>query len=150
MHIFLQQMNYPEIEKLNDLYLKHRFSSELNRSQILDNKSYYSLVRFELSGKNFELFVDDEYDDFRHNNPVLNLCLVLRELEGYECTSDFQTWCQERSIDSTDEEVKESFNHLVQVYREVEKILGTIDSQVSDFDFELNAGAAQSLRKELE
>jgi hypothetical protein len=36
---------------------------------------------------------------------------------------------------------------LGRIYTSIEKILGTIDSCISDYDFELNANAAQELRK---
>ena len=138
---------YPEIERLNEVYVKYRFSWKIDRSQNLVNQEYYPLIRFELEGHKFHLFVDDEYDDLRLNYPLLNLCLILRELEGYEFTSHYETWCQERFFDPENEQVRENFKHLSKVYMEVEKILGKIDSYVSDFDFEMNAGAAQKLRR---
>ena len=37
--------------------------------------------------------------------------------------------------------------YLAEIYPEIETVLGKIDPEVSDWDFEMNAGAAQELRK---
>ncbi len=140
-------MDYPEIDTLNELWTKHKVETKIDRSQLLEGRPYYPLVRFKIGGEDFELFVDDEYDDLKKNYPLLNFCLVLRELEGFQDTKDFEYWCQERSLDSTDPQVFYAFNHLEETYEKVVKIMGSIDSHVSDWDFEMNTGAAQELRR---
>ncbi|OEK01424.1 hypothetical protein BFP97_07775 [Roseivirga sp. 4D4] len=139
--------NYPEIVALNDIYIAHQVYIKIDRSQVLGDQQYYPRVDFKFSGKKFHLFVDDEYDDFRNNYPLLNLCLVLRELEGYEYADDYYVWCQERSLDAGSPQVKDNYAHLGEVYSAIKSIMGKIDSQVSDFDFEMNARAAQALRR---
>ena len=141
------QFDYPEIEQLNDVFVQYKFSWKTDRSNLLGGKSYYPKIDFSFRGKQFSLFIDDEYDDLKKNYPLLVLCLVLRELEGYEFTSEYETWCRERFLDAKDKTIESSFENLKYTYREVEKILGKIDSFVSDFDFEMNARAAQSLRR---
>jgi hypothetical protein len=37
--------------------------------------------------------------------------------------------------------------NLGNTYTAIEKLIGKIDSQISDLDFQLNAGAAKELRK---
>lgn len=138
---------YPEIDRLKTLWLKHAVKTKTDRGQLLQGKSYYPKVQFTLGGQNFELFVDDEYDDLERNTPLLSFCLILRELEGYAYTPDYEVWCQERSLDPNAEDAYQAFKQLEKVYGKVKSILGKIDSQISDFDFELNAGAAQALRK---
>ena len=142
-------MSFPctEIEELNALWVKHKVMVRVDRNTLLSNKAYYPLVEFQISGENFSLFVDDEFSDFRKNYPLLNFCLVLRELDGYKYTSEYEVWCQERSFDSSDETIKEAFKNLKYVTNEVEKILGKIDPIISDWDFEMNTGAAQALRR---
>ncbi len=143
----LMDSDYTEILQLNELWVKHKVMTKTDRTQFLGGLSYYPLVNFELSGQKFALFVDDEYEDLRYNYPLLNFCLVLRELEGYAYTSDYPVWCQERFLDVSDESIKLAFDNLAEVFQGVEKVLGKIDSFVSDYDFELNAGAAQRLRR---
>ncbi|MCH2233138.1 MAG: hypothetical protein MK078_02710 [Crocinitomicaceae bacterium] len=137
----------PEIEELSALWVKHKVMVRVDRNTLLSNKAYYPLVEFQISGENFSLFVDDEFSDFRKNYPLLNFCLVLRELDGYKYTSEYEVWCQERFFDSSDETIKEAFKNLKYVTNEVEKILGKIDPIISDWDFEMNTGAAQALRR---
>lgn len=138
---------YPEIKALNDIYVKHKVMIKITREQILDNDKDYPSVDFQLAGKTFKIFVDDEYQDLRYNYPLLNLCLVLRELESFDDSRDYEIWCQERYKDAQNEQVKANHQHLGEIYEEIKQILGNIDSQVSDFDFEMNARAAQRLRK---
>ena len=138
---------YPEINKLNELYVKHQFTSQIDRKELLGDKMYYPKVHFSLSGQSFYLYIDDEYDDLRKNYPLLNLCLILRELEGYEFTSEFDAWCQERYLDVDNPMIVNNFNHLEHTYQQITNLLGKIDSFVSDFDFEMNARAAQKLRR---
>lgn len=139
---------YPEIEALNTIYVNHKVTTKTERGELLGGKDYYPLVHVQLGGFAFDLFVDDEYDDLRKNYPLLNLCLVLRELEGYALADDYLVWCQERFFDPGDERIRSNYTRLGEVYGTVESILGNIDSHVSDFDFEMNAGAAQRLRKD--
>ena len=102
----------PEIEELSALWVKHKVMVRVDRNTLLSNKAYYPLVEFQISGENFSLFVDDEFSDFRKNYPLLNFCLVLRELDGYKYTSEYEVWCQERFFDSSDETIKEAFKKL--------------------------------------
>lgn len=139
--------SYPEIAALNDIYIAHQVYIKINRSQVLDDQQYYPRVDFKVGGKEFHLFVDDEYDDFRNNYPLLNLCLILRELEGFEYADDYKVWCQERGLDDNNPQVESNYRHLGEVYSSITAIIGKIDSKVSDFDFEMNARAAQALRR---
>ncbi len=139
--------HYPEIEALNQLWVKHRVMIKITREDHLAEKPYYPLVEFQISGKLYKLFIDDEYDDLRYNYPLLNFCLVLRELEGFDLARDPRIWAQERGLDPEHEQVRDYHKYLSIIYQEIEKILIKIHPQVSDWDFEMNAGAAQQLRR---
>lgn len=141
------RFDYPEIEQLNHIFIKYRFLWKTDRSVLLGGKSYYPKVDFSFNGQKFHLCIDDEYDDLKKNYPLLVLCLVLRELEGFEFTSDYHVWCKERYLNPDDESIRENFKNLKLTYEKVSQILGKVESFVSDFDFEMNARAAQSLRK---
>ena len=143
----MNDADYPEIVALNEIYARHKVWTKTDRSRVLGGQAYYPLVHVELGGRKFDLFVDDEYDDLKYNYPTLNLCLVLRELEGYDLARDYEIWCQERSLDPADEQIRRNHRHLAEVYAAVKEILGEVDSKVSDFDFEMNARAALRLRK---
>lgn len=91
--------------------------------------------------------VDDEYKDFELNKPAMNLCLVLRELEAYQEEEDILKWCNLKGLTPGTVGVLSYYKGLATIHKVVNEILGTIDPQISDFDFGLNAGAAQALRR---
>ena len=138
---------YKEIDALNNIYIKHKVEIRFSTTGFLaDNKDYHS-VEFKAGGKLFNFYVEDEYDDIRYNYPLLNLCLVLRELEYYIDTDDYLIWCNERSLDVKNIDIQAHYKNLGSIYREVENIIGKIDSQISDWDFEMGSGASWELRK---
>ena len=139
--------SYPEIVALNELWVKHKVMIKITRARCLAEKAYYPEVDFQIEGKAYKLFIDDEYDDLRYNYPLLNFCLVLRELEGFDLARDPRIWAQERGLDPDHEQVNDYHKYLSIIYPEIEKIMGHIHPQVSDWDFEMNSGAAQKLRR---
>lgn len=139
---------YPEVEALNRIYIDYKVEIHFSTANILDGKEDYREVTLTLASKTFNLFVEDEMDDARLNYPLLNLCLVLRELEHYKESSDFLEWTKDHYLDPKSPEVISHFKNLEAVYTEVEKIIGKIDSQISNWDFEMGSGAAWELRKQ--
>ena len=139
--------DFPEISALNNIYLQHRVEIEVSRSECLNGKNEYPAVTFKLGGEYFKMYVDDEQDDFRSNYPLLNLCVVLRELEYYNETEDFLLWCTEMFLDPSNSQVLTYYRDLAEIYRGVEAILGKVDSFVSDWDFEMGSGVMHELRK---
>ncbi len=140
-------MKYPEIKALNNIYIKHQVEIRFSTTEFLAGDKDYCAVTFKLGTKEFNFFVEDEYDDIQYDYPLLNLCLVLRELEYYIETDDYLLWCKERSLDEKNTAILSHYKNLGKVYREVEKIIGNIDSQISDWDFEMGSGASWELRK---
>tara|TARA_R110002073_G_scaffold108336_5_gene243503 strand:+ start:82969 stop:83406 length:438 start_codon:yes stop_codon:yes gene_type:complete len=138
---------YPEIEALNKLYIKHKVEIRFSTSDFLLGDIDYRAVEFKLGGKVFNFYVEDELGDLRYNYPLLNFCLVLRELEAYDDPPDFLIWSKEHHLDPKNEAALAHYRNLGIVYREVEEIMGKIDSQVSDWDFEMGSGASWELRK---
>lgn len=138
---------YPEIAALNKLYIKHKVEIRFSTTDFLAGSNEYRAVEFKLEGKTFNFYVEDEQGDIEYNYPLLNLCLVLRELEGYDDPPDFLVWSQERFLDPKNEAALAHYRNLGTVYREVEKIIGKINSHVSDWDFEMGSGASWELRK---
>lgn len=139
--------DYPEIAALNKLYIAHQVKIQFSSTDFLAGNENYRAVTFKLSGKEFNCYVEDEKEDICYNYPLLNLCLVLRELEGYADATDYLEWAKDRYFDPKNEAVRVHFNNLGDIYREVEKIIGKIDSQISDWDFEMESGASWALRK---
>lgn len=116
-------------------------------NEYLCGKSWIRKVQFQLGTEVHFIFVDDEFEDFKIKNPDLHLCLVLRSLEHYKDAKDFLAWCTQLGLDASDSVAREHHMGLRNSYAAIEKHLGDINSFVSDYDLELNAGAAQALRK---
>lgn len=138
---------YPEIDALNKIAIQHLVEIRFSTTVFLAGNKDYRAVALKLGGKVFEFFVEDEREDILFNYPTLNLCLVLRELEHYGESDDYLIWSKEHYLDPKNEDVLAHFKNLGIVYSEVEKIIGKIDSQISDWDFEMGSGASWELRK---
>jgi len=137
---------YQEIVQLTSLRIKHKITIH-KTGRVLNNKPHYPEVLINIDSDSFKIIVDDEFDDLRYKNPELSLCLVLRALEVYHETDDYLNWCKEMNIDAGDFDAREYHMSLPTIFAEIESKVGKIDSFINDLDFELNAGAAQALRK---
>lgn len=138
-----------EIKALQNIFTKHKVEINFSATNSLAQNKEYRSVEFKLEKHIFSFYVDDEYDDIKYNNSLLNFCLVLRELESYKDTKDYLSWCQERYFNPKNERVIINFRNLATIYRKVENIIGEINSQISNWDFEMNSGVASELRKKL-
>ncbi|MCE7992506.1 MAG: hypothetical protein HEP71_11015 [Roseivirga sp.] len=139
--------SYPEIEALNEIFIKHKVEIRFSTTDLLAGAKDYCAVNFKLEGKTFNFYVEDEYADIRYNYPLLNLCLVLRELEWFAQSDDYLEWSRDHHLDPDNKDVLAHFKNLGTVYTEVEEIIGEINSQISDWDFEMGSGASWELRK---
>ena len=139
--------NNPEIKYLSDFSIKHKIEIRFSSNDILADNQDYKAANIVINGKCFSFYVEDEYNDARYNYPLLNLCLVLRELELYNESEDYLIWCRDRYFEPGDTEVLAHFKNLGTIYREIASIVGKIESFVSDWDFEMGSGAMYELRK---
>lgn len=139
---------YPEIAALNKIYITHKVEIRFSTTDFLAGNKDYPGVEFKLGGKEFNFYADDEKGDKEFNYPLLNLCLVLRELENYAESTDYLIWSKENYFNPKNEAVLAHFRNLGTIYGEVEKIMGKIESHVSDWDFEMGSGASWELRKQ--
>nr|WP_299384490.1 hypothetical protein [Allomuricauda sp.] len=137
---------YPENKALMSLYERHSIKvSQIVGKYLLDCLDY-PLIHLVVGLQEFEFYVDDEFHDLQVNNPLLSLCLALRELEGYRDEGPLEQWCKALMLDSENTQVTSHYRNLERIYPSLVSLLGPIDSQISDLDFQLNAGAAQELR----
>lgn len=138
---------YPEIQKLQKLVEDYKINIRVLDKNAFSGALDHVWVEFIINKESFTLFIDDECNDFGAQNPLLDLCLVLRELETYHEEVDILEWTKNKYLNAGDSSVLEYYKSLSKTYTEIEGILGTIDSHISYHDFELNAGAAQELRR---
>ena len=140
------ESGYPEISKLEHIYESNDIYVFLRKEIYLGEDKEYKGVSLQIRDTLIELFVADEYGDLNESNQLLSLCLVLRELEQYQEAGDYLVWCRYNSLDPSDEQVRAYHMDLRFLSRNIESLLGEIDSCISNLDFELNAGAVQWLR----
>lgn len=138
--------NYPVIRQMQDTVdrLDLRFKS-------IDNDSYWyekGFRRINISGSNWETFLllEDEYKDLNTLHPLAILQLVLMECSEYEEAEDILTWCRFKGVDPVLNKVLDYYRHLNQAIPLLYQNLGSLQA-ISSFDWELNSGAAQALRK---
>ena len=139
-------IEYPEIARLRTLQDKYEISIIINEGSQLAGRSSYPFIKLTLGEEVFEFYVDDEYDDFRIKYPLLLLCVVLREFEDYEEASDYLVWCTAKGLSPEHERVRAHHMDMRAIFRNIHSLFGEINSHISDYNFELNSGAAQQLR----
>jgi hypothetical protein len=138
--------DYAEITKLQDLRSQHNIEIRATE-ELLCGRDDLRKVVITVKQRPFNIYVDDEYQDLAIDNPDLHLCLVLRALEDFKDAEDFLIWCQRLYIDPTDSTARQYHMDLNSVYARIASHIGTVDSYISNSDFELNAGAVQKLRQ---
>ena len=89
----------------------------------------------------------DEYKEATEQNQALLLHFVLDTCECYEETEDFLEWAKEAELDSTVGWVLELYRELGEKVPQIREVVGTEVRALSSWDFSLNAGAAQYLRR---
>ncbi|WP_406683154.1 hypothetical protein N1F78_10715 [Seonamhaeicola sp. MEBiC1930] len=134
---------YPEIEILKQ-YFKD-FEIYFEKVDSIDNKPDAFWVTITISGNSWNIFIDDEYQHFNNEKPLINLYLTLVALEIYKASDDFLVWCREQVIDDTIIKWLDYYKSLNKTYREIESILGKIDSVVPYFDYSLQTGVGKAL-----
>lgn len=140
-------MNYPEIEALELMIAQH--AMHFHQSSPLSSslpRSFF-MVAFRLAQSEYQLLIEDEYQDWDAQKPAMCLCLLLLSLEEYEETEDFLDWCKTLDLDASHPLLREYHMSLRTIVPEIRAILGGIDSPISHFDLEMNAGAAYWLRQ---
>lgn len=138
---------HSEIDSLFNLIAKYHI--ELN---LLPNKQHFSGISFqeiEFTSMDYSCIipVDDEYNDAKSSSPPILLQLILFMCYEYEDCEDFLAWSKAYSLNASDPDVFDLYRTLGNIVPEILDIVGREEVGVSDFDWELDAGPAQALRK---
>lgn len=140
-------MKYLEIKELSDYSERYKMKAIPLAGNYLANDSSFPLIQLFILDEVFEFYVDDEYEDLDVENNLLSICIALRVLESYDYAEDYLIWCTQHGFDASIEEVRVHFKNLGEINSWFQKNGIQIKSFISDYDFELNAGAAQYLRE---
>lgn len=102
-------------------------------------------VDFYIGTQSWPILIADEYNDLREDRQLMALYLVLRELEIYQNEPDFLKWCMHNGSDSGDFYLLEYYRSLGRAIYTIEKLIGQIDSRISNLDYELRTGTIREL-----
>ena len=140
-------MKYPQINELIEFCKRNRVNViQLPDNYLADNTSF-PLINLTILDKDFIFFVDDEYDDLKVGSLPLSVCIALRALESYDYAEDYLIWCTQHGFEAANMQVREHFRNLGEIVSWFNNNSLKVFSFISDYDFELNAGAAQYLRE---
>lgn len=138
---------YPEIRELYSTIEKFQIaSSVLPLTKELEEASFRE-ISIRLNSTDFTIPVDDEYEDAESGNPALLLQLVIYAIEEYESCADFLIWCTSLGLNASNPTRLKWYRQLGEIAPKIREIIGTEISGISEFDWQLNAGAAQALRE---
>lgn len=105
------------------------------------------MARISLNGEAWEIFLSDEFRDLEKKSPPLSAEVVLRACSEYLDHRTSDEWCKAESIPARCHlplklrwaEFREAAGHIL--FR-----MKPLYDQISDWDWQLNAGRAQVLR----
>ena len=133
--------SYDEIEKLLD---------DISRFDILISEPIEQLrdglffVKLTINNNSWTILIDDEYDDFSKDKPLVNWFLTLFSLEAYEETEDFLEWSKEFNYEPMTK-LLDYYKSLSITSAEIKSILGEINPQITALDYQLRTGVVQAL-----
>ncbi len=141
------KQKYPQIESLYSIIESKNIElTPLPKTPKL-SAIYFREVEFKSDGFTSTISLDDEYDDAESGNPALLLQLVIYAVEEYEACDDFLVWCTAFGLNASDPFILNMYKKLGAIVPKIRGIIGTNINDISDYDWELNAGAAQALRE---
>ncbi|MEP2935328.1 MAG: hypothetical protein ABJM06_06395 [Gilvibacter sp.] len=138
---------YPEITQLESFVLEHDCHCTLLQ---VHYPEFGALVPCNLRLKrySFDVFLDDEYEDVKRNNQLLLFELSLQSLVQVRESSDFLDWCNQLGLNPVHSSLLDYYKKAHAFCEQIAFLFtgNTVQGFISNWDFGLNAGAAQYLR----
>ena len=103
-------------------------------------------VTLRSKNKEWNLFIENEYDDFDINNQPVCIYLTLRALDDYRIEGDYKSWIGYFSLENN-EHWKNYYEYLGNACNEIEALWGEIDTFIKDEDYLMCDGAYVELLK---
>lgn len=139
---------YPEVKALVDAVRELGLLLSVEPATPELDAISYRRIRVEAGdGRVVIIPVDDEYGDATDGNPELLLQLVLAACEVYEESDDALAWAQEAGIEPASPLAGALFRESGEAVLVVRAIVGDRLESISSWDFTLNTGAGQELRR---
>ncbi len=138
---------YPEVDALYSLIESKKI--ELTVLPVIDKLEDISFreIRFQNHSYSCTFPVDDEYNDATVNNPAILLQLILYSIMEYEDCEDFLAWSMAFGLNASDSFSLDLYRRTGEMAPKIRSIIGAEFKGISDFYWQLNAGAAQALRE---
>lgn len=134
------------VETLKSVVKKYNITFERDVTPTPFFEVHMRQISLHLHTFKFTFQVDDEYNVVNSAKPELLLNLVLMECTWYLEEDDYLTWCTSKGLNAGDETVREYYRGIGAVISSLQTILGNV-GHTSFYDWQLNAGDAQILRK---
>ena len=103
-------------------------------------------VTLKSKDKEWNLFIENEYDDFDIENQPVCIYLVLRALDDFRIEENYKNWIAYFSLED-DQNWKSYYDYLSKAYNEIETHWGGVDTFISDDDYLMCDGAYVELLK---
>ncbi len=134
---------YPEIQRLQQHFHDHSIKIE----RLTPNERLGMFwARLTIDNTSWDLYVDDEYSDFKKDRQVMALFLVLTSLDDYKESDDFLIWAKENFLDASETKWLEYYRSLANIYNEIEAVLGDLDPQIDYYDYSMQTELGLALR----
>jgi len=138
---------YPELKRLHDWAADRSLSVTIEATDADMISVDARILKIESPGKPaIKLTVFDEYNDARQDNLLLCLCLIAMEFGELGDAADARSWARANSLDERSDQIDDAHLAGVSARAAFVETYGKIPDTISDYDWSLNAGAAQALR----
>ncbi|MBO6522905.1 MAG: hypothetical protein JJ971_03695 [Balneolaceae bacterium] len=138
---------YPEVKELYDIIEEYEIKFLLLPVTPALKGAYFREIQLSTPSIEFTIPVDDELDDANSENPALLLQLIIYAIEEYEDCEDFLVWSTAYGLDASNPTHINWYKRLGKITPAFRKIIRADVAGISDYDWQLNAGAAQALRE---
>lgn len=141
------KQKYPQIAALYSIIEDKKIKMTALPTNPKMGSIYFREIEFISQDFSVVIPLDDEYEDVEKGNQALLLQLIIYAVEEYEDCEDFLVWSTAFGLNSNDPFILDMYRDLGKTIPKIRDIIGTDINDISDYDWELNAGAAQALRE---
>ena len=140
----MKKAAYPALAVLDGLLQSHAVRLEPSPAYL--GSPSFRAVQVHANAVVETIYVDNEYGDLDAPTQAMCLCLVLQAIDAYREAPDYLVWCRELELDPANERLRTYYLGLRTGAIPLADRLAWPRCPISDYDWSLNAGAAQALR----
>lgn len=138
---------YPDsIKTLIDTILKFDIHFEVPERTSDLNEIFFRKLVAAVQNKELVFFVDDEYEDVDHKNPVFLFNMILLEAESIAITDSFEEWCSDVGLSQSEPLSDRIYSTNKSSSEQLAELLPTELSPVPNYEIEFGTSVAHLLR----